>query len=308
MTHSPILVAIPLYNALPFIEKAIRSMLEQTYSEFKLLIVNDGSTDGSETAARAFKDSRIVVRDQANRGVASVMNTAIAYASDERIPYIACMAADDIAMPERLRVQLNFMESHPAAAACGSNSYYIDARTEEIIGSSTVPVTGALIRWEVFHGLRGMIEGASMFRTSALQAVGGFRPYFLQAEDTDIFLRLAERYDLANVPEYLYKIRLNRDGLSVKNYRKNVSYHFYALDCSHRRKRGQREMAFAEFESTLGFLQNLKIWKEIKFLEFWRDYLERGDRLSLAAASLLSPARLISRILRWLERKYRFGG
>ena len=301
MPSTPILVVIPMFNAEPFIKKAIQSILDQSHSDFKLLIVNDGSTDGSEEAARSFQDDRIIVRNQANSGVGSVMNTAIEFAREGGIPFIACMAADDISMSKRLEIQLQLLNDY-SQAACGSNSYYMESDTEQIIGSSTVPSSSWLIKWEIFHGLRGLIEGACTFRTSALAEVGGFRKVFTQAEDTDIFLRLAERYELMNSPQFLYKIRLNFGGLSVRNYRKNVLYHMYALDCSYRRRRGKTELDIASFENSLTHTQKIKILREVKYLESWRDYLTRRNYLSLISAAILSPRRLLSRVLRILDK------
>ncbi|HXF85156.1 MAG TPA: glycosyltransferase family 2 protein [Anaerolineales bacterium] len=302
MSSPRVLVVIPLYNALAYIRQAIQSILDQSYSDFVLLVVNDGSTDGSGEVARSFNDARVIVLDQPNRGVGAVMNTAIAFACERAIPYIACMAADDISMPNRLEVQLHLLETHKDVAACGSNCYYVDAHTEEVIGTSTVPLSSLWIKWEIFHGLRGLVEGASTFRTEALCEVGGYRPQFVQAEDTDIFLRLAEKFALMNAPQYLYKIRFHTESLSVKNYHKNVLYHFYALDCSRRRRRGQPEMDLSEFMHSLTFGQRWAIWREVRFLELWRQYLTRRNGLYLLAALCLSPKRLVSRILRRVDQ------
>lgn len=296
-----VLVVIPLYNAKAYIAAAIRSILEQTYSEFQLLIINDGSTDGSELVARSFHDPRMVIWDQENSGFVSVMNKAIEYACHKSIPYLACMAADDISSNDRLQVQLRLLDQNKSVAACGSNSFYIDSQTEKVIGKSTVPISPSLIKWEIFHGLRGMIEGTCTFRVASLNAIGNFRPTFVQAEDTDIFLRLAERFDLLNSSQYLYRIRLHSESISVKNYRKNVLFHLYALDCSVRRRRGESELTLDSFINSMTFVKKVQAWREEKFLILWRNYLSRKNHASLILASFLSPSRLLSRFLRLLD-------
>ncbi|MCX5914512.1 MAG: glycosyltransferase family A protein, partial [Deltaproteobacteria bacterium] len=174
---------MPLYNTRPYVRGAIESILKQTYPDFTLLVINDGSTDGSEQEAASFKDSRMILWHQENQGPGDAMNRATQYALDQWIPFLARMDSDDISLPQRLETQILLLEKFPAAAACSANCYYIDNDTEQIIGSSTVSTSPALIHWEIAHGLRGLIQGTCVFRTAALAAVGGYRAQFKRAEE-----------------------------------------------------------------------------------------------------------------------------
>ncbi|MEO0250310.1 MAG: glycosyltransferase family A protein, partial [candidate division WOR-3 bacterium] len=162
-----VLVVMPLYNAVQYVQKAVDSILNQTFKEFQLLIIDDGSTDGSYELVQGIKDPRVTVWKQENMGLCPTLNKGLRYAHENRIPYTARMDADDLSEPTRLEKQLALLEALPEKAACSSNCYYID-ENDQIIGSSTVPLSPRLIRWEVQQGLRGMIHGATLFRTEAL--------------------------------------------------------------------------------------------------------------------------------------------
>src|ERR1700749_3368895 len=100
ITDPKITVLLPAYNAEKYIAKAICSVLAQTFTDFELLIINDGSTDDTEKIIRSFDDSRIVVINQENKGVSAGLNVGLAHA---RAPYVARFDADDICMPNRLK-------------------------------------------------------------------------------------------------------------------------------------------------------------------------------------------------------------
>lgn len=301
MKETPVLVAMPLFNAMPFVSEAIESILEQTFPDFVFLIINDGSTDESAETARSYCDDRIVVLDQPNSGPGAAMNRALAYAKCNSIPLIARMDADDISHPERLRKQISLLQSNPQAAACSANAYYIDSDTGERIGASTISGSSRLIRWEIFHGLRGLIQGACMFRTEALHHIGGYREMFRGAEEVDVFLRLAEQFELVNCMDYLYKIRLRANSFSLENVRRNVGYQFFALDCAERRRDEKPERSLAEFEKSAGFVKRAQIWREVKLLNSWRESIGGKRFFSIVFAAMLDPRRVMVRVLRKLD-------
>lgn len=303
MESPSVLVVMPLYNALPFVRSAIGSILSQTYPNFHLLVINDGSTDGSEQVAGSFNDSRVILWHQENQGPGAAMNRAIQYAQDQKIPYIARMDSDDISLPNRLETQILLLEKYPTAAACSANCHYIDAESERIIGSSTVSASPGLIRWEITHGLRGLIQPVCTFRTSALAAIGGYRMQFILAEEVDLFLRLAEKFELLNSRDVLCKIRIRSNSLSTENVHKNILYQFYALDCAKKRKIGKHERGFNEFSQSMSWTVKSRIWREEYLLKFWRSHLKTQSSSDLFLAGLLDPRRVVIRWLRGLKER-----
>ncbi|HCN82257.1 MAG TPA: hypothetical protein DIT07_01365, partial [Sphingobacteriaceae bacterium] len=124
MSSEPaVTVLMPAYNAEKNIAEAISSVLQQTFSDFELLIINDGSTDDTEKIIRSFSDPRIVVINQTNHGVAAALNTGLKYS---KAKYIARFDADDICFPDRLQTQFFYMESNPEFGVIGSSVNYTD--------------------------------------------------------------------------------------------------------------------------------------------------------------------------------------
>jgi len=295
----PVLVVMPLYNAFPFVRSAIESILSQTYPNFHLLVINDGSTDGSEQVAASFNDSRVILWHQENQGPGAAMNRATQYALHQKIPYLARMDSDDISMPNRLETQILLLEKYPAAAACSANCQYIDAESARVIGSSTVSASPSLIKWEITHGLRGLIQGASVFRSKALAEIGGYRVKFINAEEVDIYLRLIDRNELRNCKEFLYNIRMRTESLSISKVHQNVLYQFYALDCAKHRHNGKQEREFDAFIKSISCHTKSQIMREEFQLKLWRNHLRTNHSSPLFFAALLDPRRVV---VRWLRK------
>jgi glycosyltransferase involved in cell wall biosynthesis len=292
---------MPLFNTRPYVRAAIESILNQTYSNFSLLVINDGSTDGSDQVVASIQDSRVMLWHQENQGPGVAMNHATQYALDEHIPLMARMDADDISLPQRLETQLHLLEKYPAAAACSANCYYIDAESEQIIGSSTVSASPGLIHWEIVHGLRGLIQPATIFRTGALAAIGGYRSQYKLAEEVDVFLRLADQNELRNCGEFLCKIRIRPDSLSLTNVHLNNLYLFYALDCAKKRHKGRSESNFDSFLQSMSWNTKFLIWRERYLLNIWRNHMHSDRPMELLLAALLDPRRVLIRGLRKLD-------
>ena len=302
MQSLPILVVMPLYNARPFVAQAVNSILSQTYPHFCLLIIDDGSTDGGDEIVAGIRDPRLLLWHQSNHGPGFAMNRAITFAKENGFPLIARMDSDDISLPERLDIQVRLLSSaNSHTAACSSNCYYIDEKTEQVIGTSTVPITPALIKWEIVHGLRGLIQPSLLARTEALSAVGGYREQFVLAEESDLFMRLAEQFTFINAPDYLCKIRLRPSSLSLKNMEENSWYSLYAIECFARRRRGQAEQSYKEFRASAGLVTRYQFWRERWLLKNWRKSLTHPNIFSLILAGLIDPRRVASRILRSLD-------
>lgn len=127
MNNYPLVsVLVPVYNGENFLGKAIESLIDQTYKNIEIIIVNDGSTDRTGEIIRSYmkKDERIILlNNNENIGIPKSLNKALAIA---RGKYIARLGADDIAFPERIHTQVEFMESHPEIGVLSSNSYIID--------------------------------------------------------------------------------------------------------------------------------------------------------------------------------------
>ena len=290
---------MPVWNAAFTLQAALNSLYCQEGVDFRILALDDGSDDRSLDILRTQGDGRLLVHALEHRGLCAVMNHAIQFATAQGYEYLVRMDSDDISKPGRVERLVRYMDANPRCAAVGSNCEYFTSDGKGS-GTSTVSVRSGQIAFEIRHGLRGLIQGACCFRVGALAAVNGYRNQFRAAEDADLFLRLVERFELGNVSEYLYRIRVHPDSRSRSNFRRNVLYSHYAMDCARRRKGGQTERSFevfAKWADRFSMSLRLEYWSmslwEISHKGGWRKVL-------IAPAALMSPLRVYARLMRTL--------
>jgi glycosyltransferase involved in cell wall biosynthesis len=220
-------VVMPVYNTEVYLTDSVGSILGQTFQDWELICIDDGSTDGSLNILRRYEsaDPRVRVITRPNTGVARARNDGMDVAHGR---YIAAMDSDDIALPERLRRQVDYMESHPECVCLGTAVRVVGPDLlpikeelkpldHETIDCQTLAGSGAAIRHPI-----------AMFRTEALRSIGGYRDECLAFEDVDLYLRLAEIGRLANLPDILLLYRqrpgsINRTHRAFRrNYRRKI--------------------------------------------------------------------------------------
>lgn len=196
-------VFMAAYNASKDIKAAIDSVLNQTFPDFELLIVNDGSTDDTAAIVGSYQDSRIrLVHNPKNMGLVPTRNVAL---SEARGKYLAILDSDDIAYPERLQLQFEFLESNPEMALCGGHAKIIDEAGTETSEELTVPSDPDVIKRTLLFR-NTYVNSSTMFKTEVLRELGGYRN-FAPAEDYDLFIRISDRYPVSNLDKYLVKYR-----------------------------------------------------------------------------------------------------
>jgi GT2 family glycosyltransferase len=214
-TSTPeISVLMPVYNAGRFLAPALESILGQTFSDFELIAIDDGSRDGSaETLARfAARDGRIRVFRQENRGIVATLNRALELA---RAPLVARMDADDLARPDRFAKQAAHLREHPEVAVVSGAMDIVD-EDGAYLRTDVFPTLPADVANELLH--RSCVcHPAVMARTEALRAVGGYRGIVQHAEDYDLWLRISEIGQIANLPDVLLSYRLHPQTTSARN-------------------------------------------------------------------------------------------
>lgn len=215
--ESQISVIIPLYNKAPYIKRAIDSVLTQTIQNFEIIIVNDGSTDGSEKIVKNYSDSRIQLFNQVNQGVSVARNRGITLANAE---LVAFLDADDEWKPEFLETVLQLHNKYPHSAVWG---------TEVIVERG-----GIYRRFHIkypFDDEDGVIPSyfrytacnshpisiiASLFRKEVLEECGGFNTNMIQHEDYDLLDRIAYNYDIAYSTVPMAVIHANASGFDTR--------------------------------------------------------------------------------------------
>ncbi|MBA4373071.1 MAG: family 2 glycosyl transferase [Thermodesulfovibrio sp.] len=300
-------VLLPVFNGMPYLPEAVDSILNQTLQDFTLLIIDDGSTDGSSSYLNGLHDPRVRIVYQENQGQGAALNRGIGLCDTE---YIARMDADDISLPRRLEFQVDYMEHHPDVVMLGSQIKMI-AGIKEFAGPR-LPLSHEDIRKLLMKEKAVFCHGAGIFRTGIMRKIGGYR-LLKSGQDTDLFLRMSEAGKVVNLDEVLYLMRFHRES---DNYLKQAEINRavkYAAECAKCRERGIQEPAYDEYtqsqngrSSLARFLVRVDCWSALEYRNSLLDFAEsrriRGSA-RLICASLLRPEAVIRRISGYLATK-----
>ena len=199
-------ILMPIYKTAPFLREAMDSMLSQTFTDFELIILNDCSPDNAEEILDEYKDPRIVrYRGEKNEGLANVLKVGMQMA---RGKYIARMDSDDVSAPNRLEVQVDYLEKHPDIDLCSCGMKLFGAMEDQWIRESDFETLriNALFFSPILHA-------SSVWRRDAFDKQGlRFRQEMVPAEDYDLWCRaLSGGLRLVNIPDCLYMYRIHPD-------------------------------------------------------------------------------------------------
>lgn len=209
---------MPVYNTERYLRESIDSILRQSYPYFELIVVDDGSKDGSgaiidEYAAR---DSRVKVFHRDNSGVVETANFAASHATGE---YIIRTDSDDISFDNKLGDLVAALEKHPGAVLASGNIEVIDDNSEYLYRHLVPPHTDEIKRAMLMYN--PIANGATMIRTDAFRDVGGYSDVF--AEDFHLWVKLIDKGEFVATDSALYRWRVNPDGLTMSNNKKSIA-------------------------------------------------------------------------------------
>jgi glycosyltransferase involved in cell wall biosynthesis len=222
-------VVIPAYNAEKFIREAIESVFAQTLSDIEIIVVDDGSTDGTNRILETFSDERLTVLRQENRGVSAARNAGLAVT---RAPYIFFLDADDILLPNALYRMARILDDNPQHVACFAHHVRITEAGSELS-------TRSYLRWKMFPtgntlrhlAAKNFISGAICVRTDAARSVRGFDATLKLGEDWEFWCRLAVLGDFAAMPNDIVLLYRQRFGSANFRWRRSpLQPNFEALD------------------------------------------------------------------------------
>lgn len=203
-------VLMPVYNASKYLRDAIESILNQTFEDFEFIVINDGSTDSSEEIILSYSDSRIkYYKNETNIRLIATLNKGIELCNGK---YIVRMDADDISLPMRIEKQFYFMESHPEVAICGS--WFESFGKNSGIGRYSANHSD--IMFKMLYQCHLCHPSLILRKSSFEQMDYLFDPNFAHAEDYDLFVRIGQRFRIANIQEVLVKYRHHEGSVSSK--------------------------------------------------------------------------------------------
>lgn len=230
-------VLLAVYNGERFLRCALDSIFGQTFSDFELVVVDDASTDRTPSILSDYTDPRLVrVANSENVGQTRSLNRGLRIARGEQI---ARHDADDVSHPDRLRLQVKAMRAHPNLALLGTAYERID-RGGRVLEKVSPPTSNEDLQIRLEEG-NIFCHGSVMMRRDLVEKVGGYNEYFSVTQDYDLWLRLAEHGELANLPQALYQFRF--DGASVSRQKRSLqlAYRRFAWELARRRRAGQPE-------------------------------------------------------------------
>lgn len=229
MNQPAVSVILPAYNCESFLAKAIQSVLDQTFSDFELIIINDGSTDNFEEIILSFNDPRIVyIKNKRNCGLIFSLNKAIDFA---RGKYIARMDGDDICLPRRLELQKNYLDENPGIAIVATTIIMINEEGEESgkwkLDQQTL--TSKIIRSTMLN--ENCIAHPTVMGQAVVFKKFHYQPYQKNIEDYDLWLRLlANGLHLSKIPEPLLYYRVHSTSITELHLKKaNFFFKHYRM-------------------------------------------------------------------------------
>ncbi len=325
MTHptSPtVSVVMPVYNVERFVVQAVRSVLDQTFTDFELIIVDDGSPDGSIALCEAIADRRIRIIHQANRGLAGARNPGIAFARGE---FVALLDSDDAWAPEKLARHVAHLRANPAVGAVYAGSILIDD-DGQLLPVRQRPLLGLASARNVFCGQTILNGSAPVFRRAALEdaalpadsegRVRYFDETLRRSEDVECWTRIAlqTNWGFEGIQGDLTYYRISAAGLSADVIRQLASWEvvydkvaayapeFIALHGGEARARELRYLARRSFhmrERGLALhlaMEALRTWPRL----LWREPRKTTQTIGACAVLRLLPEQFFNTIARAL--------
>jgi hypothetical protein len=263
-------VVMSVFNGMPFLQEAVDSILRQSFRDLEFIIINDGSIDESTSILDCYQrsDPRVRVLHQVNRGLIQSLNRGCALAKGK---YIARMDADDIALDDRLLLQVEWMEKHQDIGVLGGSVEWIDSMGKSL-GIHTRPGENDLIRLALAEG-SAFWHPTVLIRRETFLSVGGYRPVVIDAEDYDLWLRIADRFDLANLQAVVLKYRIHSGQVSVRKCKQEALSALGARAAALSRMKGDPDPLDSVAEITPKVLEGLGVSEAVQGAALARHWL-----------------------------------
>ena len=212
MSKKRLSIILPTFNSMPYLKFAVESILCQTYSNFNLIIVNDGSTDYTLDYLNKLSDSRIMIINKNHTGIIDSCNIGLKIANTE---FIARTDADDYYFANKFEKQINYLDQNPEITILGTNGVYLSENNKFSKIKINLPIKHEEIIDEIFFRKRGIIQSSIVFRSNILNEPRWYTDNILP-EDYNFYLEYGLTGRIANISENLVAIRLHK-SYSYKN-------------------------------------------------------------------------------------------
>lgn len=265
-------VLMTIYNAEPYLRPAIDSLLAQTFKDWELIAVENGSTDTSMSVLKGYSDSRVRIFPlEKNIGRTPALRLAF---NQARGDYIAVLDADDISSPDRLARQVAFLDQHPDVALVGSWAQHIDEHGK-VFDVFEPPVNQEELQ-DCLGWTNPIIHSSALYRRQLAQEVGGYPAEIVWAQDLGLTLALARRAKIAMIADYLCQLRMLTASMT-RSSKNQIMVATEALLLFRRaadtlqlsakaRRLNRRAMAIAEIKLGVATLRSESVWTGLKMI------------------------------------------
>lgn len=265
MNSTPLTVIMANRNGMPYLTESVASILRQSFTNFKFIVIDDHSSDDSLKYLKTVNDKRLIVLQNSGRGIADALNTGLEKVHSK---YVAVMDSDDISDQVRLYTQYKFMENHQDHLLVGTFIKYIGSSKNSRAWKIKLPEEDAKIKTGLIRGYYVLSHPTIMFRTESVKETGGYNRIDDPVIDRELYVRLANKGKFANLPDVVSSIRIHSESFTQKNLRQIIGQNYLAV------KRGR------EPDSGFGELMNMiKYQSARQYKLFLLNYLNNGSPL-----------------------------
>jgi glycosyltransferase involved in cell wall biosynthesis len=227
MNNVKVTVLMPAYNAAKYIAEAIDSVLAQTFTDFELLIIDDGSTDNTVAEIRKYKDPRIRLIECSHGGISLALNKGL---EEARGFHIARFDSDDICYPDRLEIQYDFMLANPEYILTGTEADYIDMNGEYVFTLKYRGYSDTEIR-SLEPTVCPFSHVTVMYKKDEVVSAGGYDNNAYTFEDHLLWLHLVKRGKVCNLPQLLVRVRFNPESVTIDERWRGRSFNELKYAC-----------------------------------------------------------------------------
>jgi len=309
MSENLISIIMPIKNAEKYIRDSIQSILNQTYKNFEFIIIDDGSTDGSQKIIESIKDDRIKFYKKESAGLIEQLNFGLGEAKGE---FVARMDADDTVSPEKLEMQINYLLNNKDIQLVGTNFTFIDENGKSIMPKK-LPEEHRDIEF-MMPFIDSVLHSSILTYKSVLIDSGGYDKEYYSAEDDELFLRLLSLgYKMHNIQRSLYRYRLVErpseyyDMQKINYYKCSIKY----LDNHYTEKTGEYYLRMGLLEYYRGSINKSRehLLKSLKYKGIKRKYFFRyipvtflGDKI----VNFLRKKKISSKVNSYFNKKFKY--
>jgi glycosyltransferase involved in cell wall biosynthesis len=254
-------VIMSVYNDTRFLKESINSILNQSFSDFEFIIINDGSNKFTKKILISYKkkDKRIILLNQRNKGLTNSLNAGLKICNGE---LIARQDSDDISYKERFTEQINLFNKNKEIVLCGSFANLINEKNQIIKSITNIPTNDLDIKKKLFNQ-NIFIHSSTMYKLNIMNKIGGYNNNFKYAQDYECWCRMSTEGNFANIPNKLIALRVHSQSISATK-RKEQNYYALKAKIFLNSKKIINKKKIDEFKNVMFYLNKYDLEKKNK--------------------------------------------